>query len=227
MYQNILKLQDVDIDIMKINEKTQKSEYKQVIAAMVQKNKDIQKEKEAKEVEAKKLISVMQDKENEIAAIEKEIDKNSEEYNAKKLSLDNYKQKQAECANKLNLVSKKLIKLQKDFENLQKDFEELKNNAGAVKKKYQMAKDAQEALQDKIASQISALEKTKSELAKTIDKAVLDEYNKYRKDNIMPVYVKMVRDCCGGCMQKLSAAQLSKTSNRIDCEMCRRIIIKD
>ena len=44
-------------------------------------------------VEAKKLISVMQDKENEIAAIEKEIDKNSEEYNAKKLSLDNYKQK--------------------------------------------------------------------------------------------------------------------------------------
>ena len=94
MYQNILKLQDVDIDIMKINEKTQKSEYKQVIAAMVQKNKDIQKEKEAKEVEAKKLISVMQDKENEIAAIEKEIDKNSEEYNAKKLSLDNYKQKQ-------------------------------------------------------------------------------------------------------------------------------------
>ena len=228
MYENIFKYQECDMEIFKIKKRMQTTEYKKIISTMVQKNKDIQRDKDVMEKEANLLLNQINEVKNSINNEKNEMESLESQFNENKITKEIFVSKEMEVSTRLNNLLKKLVKLQKDVEIVNKKFDELKKNAKIIKINYKNAKEAQENFEKNELHAIQKLENDKKELSKNIDSAIMNEYEKYKKDNIMPVYVKLYNnECCGGCMQKLSTSQLSKDDKRIDCEMCRRIIIKE
>lgn len=228
MYQDILKYQDCDLQILKIRKKMEGTEYKKVISAMVSKNKDIQVDKDKLEIQAKKSIELIESAQNEIKELNKQLSSLDVKFSKEEIQAEEYSRKQIEISNQLSFAFKKITKMQKDLDQIQSQYEDLKKNATIVKTNYKNAKDAQDKVETIEKRNIEDIEKKMKSIEKNIDPILFSEYNKYKADNIMPVYVKLlIGDCCGGCMQKLSTAQQSNSDKKMICEMCRRIIIKD
>ena len=228
MYENIFEYQKYDMEILKIKNKLQSSKYIKLANEMVKKNKEVQVSKDKMEVEAEKLLNDLKVNQAELEKRKIELDALTDEFKNKKITAEEYEEKSKNLSAKLNALSKKFIVLQKDFENTDKAFAELKKDAIAVKTNYKNAKEAQEKLEQSQKETLDKLEKEKQKMVSSIDKGMLGEYEKLKQDNIMPVYVRIYnKDCCGGCMQKLSTSVLAKGDKRLVCEMCRRIIIRD
>ena len=228
MYENIFEYQKYDMEIYKIKNKLEASNYKKLVSSMVKKNKEIQDNKNKMEVEAKKLLAELSDCQNALEQGKKEIESLQKSFKNKEINAEELDEKSKKLSTRLNTISKKFIILQKNFENMNKAFADLKKDAIAVKTNYKNAKDAQEKLEQSQKSVLDKLEKEKAKMQEGIDKKILAEYEKLKQDNIMPVYVRIYNnDCCGGCMQKLSTSALAKGDNRLVCEMCRRIIIRE
>jgi predicted nucleic acid-binding Zn-ribbon protein len=227
MYKEILKYQEADMEIYKIEKKIQNSDNKKTINSMVQKNKEIQELKESLETDAKNQLALMDEMQKLVSNEKKQMEKLEQEFNNKELTEEDFSLKANEFLSKLNGLIKKLVKIQRDVDQVQKKYDDLKKNATIVKSKYKKAKEDQDLLIESEKAKIEELEKKKKSLEKTIDPEILAEYNKYKKENILPVYVGIINgDCCGGCMQKLSTSQLSIAKGKTNCEMCRRIIIR-
>lgn len=228
MYSTILKYQECDLAILKLNKKIENSEYKKSINSMVQKNKEIQADKEKLEREAKQILGGIAETQAIIKKEKAELDSIEVKLKANEIDVEAYSKQANEISFRLNNLLKKLSKYQKEAEEIEKKYEELKKNATIVKANYKKAKEAQDKFTSKEETEINSIEDEKKKLEKSIDEKVMQEYLKFKKDNIMPVYVKIFNgDCCGGCMQKLSTAQLAKKEDKLICEMCRRIIIRN
>ena len=200
MYNTIFKYQEFDLEILKLNKKIQNSEYKKLINSMVQKNKEIQATKENLEKEAKKALDGISDAQSLIKKEKQSLEELENQLNKDEISVEEYSKKANDISFRLNNLLKRLSKLQKEAEEIETRYEDLKKNATIVKTNYKNAKDAQDKLANKEENQIKSLEEEKGKLEKSIDAKVLQEYTRYKKDNIMPVYVKIFNgDCCGGC----------------------------
>lgn len=228
MYENIFEYQKYDMEILKINNKIQSSKYKKFASEMVKKNKEVQMSKDKMEDQAQKLLADLKNSQIELDKCKEELDKLQKDFKEKVINQEEFDDKSKKLSAKLNTLSKKFIILQKDFENTDKAYGELKKDAIAVKTNYKNAKDAQEKLELSQKPILDKLESEKKKIVASIDKKILTEYEKLKQDNIMPVYVRIYNnDCCGGCMQKLSTSALAKGDERLVCEMCRRIIIRN
>lgn len=228
MYENMFEYQKYDMEIYKIINKLQSSNYKKLISSMIKKNKEIQVSKDKMEIEAKKLMEELKLNQEELDRSQKELNDMQNKFKKKELTKEEYEENRKKLSAKLNNLSKKFIILQKSFQNANKTFADLKKDAITVKTNYKNAKDAQEKLELSQKAILDKLEKEKSKMQEGIDKKLLTEYEKLKQDNIMPVYVRIYNnDCCGGCMQKLSTSTLANGEKRLVCEMCRRIIIRE
>lgn len=137
--------------------------------------------------------------------------------------------KVAQALNNIKNIEKDIAVLKAEIENTTKAFNDFKKKFMAAKTDYAKYKENFEKFKDSKAAEIADAEKELAVLAKKIDKALMDKYNKKRSDKIFPILVSLMGNMCGGCNTELplNAINKIKNENYIECENCRRMIVKN
>lgn len=138
------------------------------------------------------------------------------------------KKKVAQILIIIKTIEKDLNALKNDVESTTKSFNDFKKRFVAAKSDYTKYKEKFDVFKESKAGEVSKSEKELEVLGNKIDKALMEKYNKKRADKIFPVVVPLMGNMCGGCNTEipLNAINKLKTSNYIDCENCRRMIVK-
>lgn len=138
------------------------------------------------------------------------------------------KKKVAQVLAAVKNVDKDLGALKTDIENTTKAFNEFKKRFITAKADYTKYKESFDKFKESKAEEILKSENELAVLAKKIDKALMEKYNKKRADRIFPILVPLMGNMCGGCNTEipLNAMNKLKNENYIDCENCRRMIVK-
>lgn len=123
---------------------------------------------------------------------------------------------------KIKEVSEKSTSLLNDY-NL--TMGQLKNTKQKVDALRQMVAKQEEDIQP----QLKEIDEKVKELEKDADKESYELYKKMRKDNIFPVFVKLVGNRCGHCRMELplSFVERLKEKGKLQCEECHSFIMFD
>lgn len=223
MTDKILKYQEVDVLLHKLQNKLNNNEsYKKINESreiaknmqtiMLKLNSDAQN----LSLELEKLLAV---KEKGIKAVEKHINANSDDM--LKETLDRVNQTNKQLAELVIRIKNNEIKMR----NLLKEFENAKKQILDSKKIHDANKQNIEELKSKLTPEIEKVKKELLSLEKNVEPDVLAKYKQLRKENILPVFVKINDKNCGYCRVEFPIHKLEKLrlNGVTECEHCRRI----
>ncbi len=228
MLTNILKYQDLDSKLVSLQKSLEEHPLKKSVASMVAQVKG----------EQNKLITL----ENQAQATLKEFDSLKVEYeksiakmndllmvDTEKLSEAEFEaliKKTAELSNVLNNLERKVSTSGMKVNQILQQFDAAKKNIIVSRTNHKEAKEKYDAIKAQTEPQIATIEKQMKDLEPTIDSAILAKYKHIRQDNIMPVFVPLTNNSCGGCRMEMSAAFVNKVKDKgcLECEQCRRLV---
>ena len=113
-----------------------------------------------------------------------------------------------------------------EIEKATADYQTTVRTAGKAKKQYDALRVECEAEREARADEIAKHDKNLEKLAKSVDPAHMERYNKVRQHHAVPI-AKIVNSKCGGCNMSLPMVMLKKiatSDNVIECENCGRIL---
>lgn len=228
--ENILKYQDLDKELFKVEQKISNSPYKKKATELSTIAKKSQTKSTELESEAAKLVNEINDLKEKFAFNKSKLDeilKNDVE----KMSLEDVEKMsnlKSKIAQNLNVLEKMLQKsaeninkILSEFNRTIKTFNDAKTQYGICKQKIDEESKALEPERNKLSEQLKDLEKG-------VDKELLTEYKKKRLDErIFPVIVPLESGTfCGYCRMEQPKVALSrlKENGIITCEHCKRFI---
>lgn len=225
---NIIKYQQIDMELRKIMRSCENSNEKSVMSKMTQLVKDAQNKSIALENRAQSLLDdynkIKQAYDETYKKIQKLVSKDSSEMSCDDLNkaIGEINKATAELYN----AERSLVVVNDKIKHTLKDFENTRNNAVKARNMHKEAKSKYDLNMSKYTPQIEALKKQKADLEKSIDKELLDKYYEKKHDNIFPVFVPLTGKMCGGCRMELPSKELDKLKSAkfIVCEHCGRII---
>ena len=226
---NILKYQDIDRELLKIERELFGSEAKKNINTAVQIVKDAQTKSVNLEHEAKDLIA---DYENLNKTFEDNFKKaqilySRETESLKEEELKLFLSQISAISTNLSIIERKLFTQSQKIEEILKDFEDTKNGIMKARKLHSDSKEAYQKITDDKEPIVSKFKKQLAELEPLIDKKIMDKYKASRQDRIFPVFVPLTNNTsCGACGMQIPSSKLTilKTAGIMDCEHCRRTI---
>ena len=227
---NIIKYQEIDIELEKLKKKKNAFEELKVIERMKNIVKNAQNNSIKLESDAEELLSeynrLKEAYKRQHTAIEKLVAKNVEKMNQEEVNTDlvainSISSELFMIERNLNIVINKISQALRDFENNKK-------TAIMARNKHKEAKDSYtkkiEALEPKIQKLIQVLK----ELEPGLNHEIFTKYNSYKNDGIFPVFVNLNGDACGYCRMEIPKNKLDnlKKDSYIICEHCRRVVYK-
>ncbi len=226
--ENMLKYQEIDKAIRKINRDCENGEERKVISKMSQLVKDAQNRSIALENNAKDLLNkyhaLKNSYDNTYAKVQKLVEKDAANLSAGEIN---------SIMNEINSLTSQLFNNDKELSALNdkikstlKDFENTRNSAVKARNLYKNAKAKYDELNAKYAPMLEEYRKEQAALEKTIDKTLLAKYKEKKHDNIFPVYVPLTGKMCGGCRMELPSKSIDKLkeTHMCTCEQCGRIV---
>ena len=227
MFENILKYQKLDLQLIRLEKKLNESTNKKVISEMVALVKEFQGKTVKLENDAKVALKRLEEAKSAYAKQFEEIERLS------KVSVEGMTESELDKhIDALNALNSSLQKTSRDLtvlnELVQKtvlEFEQTKKKVVVARQKH---KDAKVAYEKEVNASQPEIEKIKNELASIkVEEELLKKYNQLKNDKVMPVFIQVRDDCCGACMQKIPTSQLNKLKEegKLVCEHCHRIII--
>ena len=222
----MLKYQELDGEIARLNNELQANEGRKNAIKMQQALKDYQ----VKLLELNKKASNLTqefDKYREIFNSMAEnlevVNKNLEQKDEKKLeglieANDAIANNLLKLEKKITTVLEECDKVQAEYQNIMKSARLAKTNLEKYKAEFSEVKTATEQKIAKIQEELAVLEKT-------ADKTLLQKYKQKRAEKVN-VFVLEINGKCGGCRMEISAEKKAKlkADGRIECENCGRII---
>lgn len=224
--QEILKYQDIDSEIKKIE-------------AQIADN--------ANRKNALKMQQFLKDAQTKLAELEKRADDTIKAYNQYK-EIYNKMAKNLEVAEKnagsddiskseglleaIDTIASNLTKLDKEMASIMANCASIQNEVSSIMKSARTAKANLQKYKDEFAKykeemdvKIAGLKEKLAEQAKKVDKTLLSKY-KQKSVEKTNVFVAEVSGKCGGCRMEISASKLNtlKANGFIECENCGRII---
>lgn len=227
MFENILKYQKLDLQLIKLEKKLEGSNNKKVINEMVTLIKELQAKTVKLENDAQALLKNIDDVkakyDSQFAKMEALNKKNMEEMSEQEL--DKHIEELNDLGNGLQATAKQLTLLNEKVQKTVLEFEQTKKKVIIARQKHKDAKLAYEKEQNACDPEIEKIKKELSQIK--VEDDLLKKYNQLKNDKIMPVFIPVRDDCCGACMQKLPTSQLNllKEKGKLECEHCHRIII--
>lgn len=231
MIQNILKYQEIDGDLWKIeSEIKQSSERKKAQGAknfLLESDGNLNKiDRRAEELlmlisKAKKTYADNAAVINEYESTAKTLKSEDEAtYLSKKI---------AQVLDTMKSVERELALMTKDIEEVGRAFNDFKAKYTAAKKEYSENREKYEQIKKSKTAQINEIKAKLDVLAKKISPAVMEKYKKKRGDRIFPVLVPVSDNMCGQCRMQISLSEMSqlKSEKIIECEHCQRLIYTD
>lgn len=222
----ILKYQELDLEIQKIeNEIVENADRKNAIK-MQQYLKDYQ----SKLVELNKKAKALADnfakyKEifNQMAQNLELITKNLSSEDEKKI--DGLIEASDAITGNLVKLEKKLTEVSVESGNVQNEYNNIMKSARNCKSNLEKYKNSFNSAKTELENQIASKKEELESLSKKVDKQLLAKYKQKRTDKAK-VFVEEINGRCGGCRMEISVSKLAKLKNEgmIECENCGRII---
>ncbi len=130
---------------------------------------------------------------------------------------------------KMKNLSVEADKISKELQSVVAEYEKIKKTTKAAQIQYKENNDKYKELENSYQSQKESAEKALNELAKKVDKVLMERYLKKRADKMYPILYEVKGNSCGYCRMELSMSDMNKLKNGevIDCEQCGRLIYID
>lgn len=224
--QEILKYQDIDSEIKKIEAQIADNTNRKNAIKMQQFLKDAQ----SKLVELEKRSDDTIKAYNQYNEIYNKMAKNLEV--AEKNSGSDDVSKSEGLLDAIDTISSNLSKLDKEMASIIANCASIQNEVASIMKSARTAKANLQKYKDEFAkfkeemdAKIAELKEELAKQAKKVDKNLLAKYKQKSAEKIN-VFVAEVSGKCGGCRMEISASKLNtlKTDGFIECENCGRII---
>ena len=228
---NILKIQELERQIRKLQSTATKSSDNEIYEQL-KKNRKVLLDK----------MNSLDDLAGVVAKQFQQIAKRYEQLNAKSEIVSKQKPEKTGVSNigslveEANYLTSELAKLEQKMRELNDkinridsefnvsmiSFREMKQKQDIIKKKI-------DEKQANISPEVAEKEAQIKKLEASVDKELYQKYKSLRDDNIFPVFVPLRDNRCGACqmVQSLNFIQKLKQKGMLPCEECRRIILSD
>lgn len=228
---NILKIQEIDRQIIKLKAGVQNSKENKLLEEFTKVMK-----------EGRNFVNNIADVSNEIMKEFSEINKKYELLSAKAEITSKLKPDMAGISNigglvedanyltsELALLEQRLKELTEKSARLLNDYNTAMNKLKDTKSKCDALKEMLAKKKENLTPQITSLQNEIKVLEKDVTPELYEKYKSMRKDNIFPIFVHLNGNRCGGCQmeQSLNFIQKLKQKGMLPCEECHRIILSD
>ena len=227
--QEMIKYQQIDTQIRKLNGELASSKNKKGAAEMQQYLKDgqaklIRLEEVADNLtkQYEKAVKLYNDFISKLEVLTKSVDSLSlDKVSEIETTINSFKSNSETLENNINALANKIAQANKEVESLMNNAKKAKHNLEVYKTNYAKEKE-------QIEPEIAKLSKELLDQKAKVDKALLAKYTQKSEGKVFPIFVAETQGKCGGCRMEISASKLSdlKTKGVIECENCGRLIYK-
>ena len=228
MIEQLLKYQDVDAGLRKIEMELSGSEARKKAVSAKKFLESVDETVAKLDVKAAELAHIYENLRNEskvlsdqreefIGALEHAEDENALNYLAKKadelyVKIKNLSQETAKVAETMQAVYKEYATVRANIKTAQTQYTE----NGKI---YNDLKASKQDERNKIESELKELEKT-------VDAGLMERYKAKRANKIFPIIYQTNGDFCGACNMELPKSTLAKLKNGdvIECDNCNRLL---
>ena len=222
MFEDILKYQNKDLELIKTQKTLETLPSRRVVSDMVALVKELQGTSVSLEKQAGVLKKSYDDCVKELTKLNERLNEFDDS-----VDMETGIATLTKINNAIINLQNKLSKLKNKMEDVLKQFDNAKKKVVKAKEKHKQAKQDVERKEAELNAKIELIKKEQAEARKGVDAVLIKKYDELKADNVMPVFVQKIEDSCGGCRMGLSAKMLEtlKGANHVQCEHCRRIII--
>ena len=228
MLQAILKYQEIDRRLFKLDNELAESEERKKYAKLRKFLKTAPEKLDALETKAAALSSEAQaltKKYEEVSATLGDFD-NLDELIEGGADVSFYKKKAQSIVENLKKVKADLIALQNSIKEPADENQKLKKQVISAQKQYAEAEESYKAVENSQKDERTAILKELAEAEKAVDKALLARYQTKRKEKIFPVVGELYSGRCPFCSMEPPLIAKSNLANGIECDHCHRIIFE-
>ncbi|MBQ9486103.1 MAG: hypothetical protein IJU83_04615 [Clostridia bacterium] len=228
MIEELLKYQDVDAELRKIETELAGNEARKKAVAAKKYLESVDENVNMLDVKAAELAHIYEKLQKEIKA----LDDQREEFIGALETADD--------ENAFNYLSKKADELYAKIKNLSQETTRVAENMQAVYKEYAAirakikAAQVQYAENVKVYNQLKAskqderdkIESKLKEIEKGVDPALMAKYKDKRAKKMFPIIKEVQGDFCGACSMELPKSTLArlKSGEVIECDNCGRLL---
>ena len=225
---NMLKYQEVDNEIVRLENELKQSAERKNAAKMQQVLKDCQTKLIELNEKSKALIAefeqykqVFKQMADNLEVVSKNLDKTDDK------KIDGLIEAGDAISNNLMRLEKKIATVAKACENVQSEYANIRKSGAQAKESLKKSKEKFTSLKEDTDKKIAELKKQLETLEKSVDKHLLTKYKSKRTD-MVNVFVPELNGTCGRCRMQISAVKKAKlkADGMIECdnENCGRII---
>ena len=224
--QAILKYQEVDGKLFKLENELAESEERKKYAKLRKFLKTAPEKLDALDLKANTLkaeAAAITKKYEQLEATLKDFE-NLDELIGGGADIAFYKKKAQSVFEQLKKLKADLNAVIANIKATDEEYKDLKKKVIAAQKQYDGAKKAYEDLETTKTEERDAIKAELSTLAKEIDSAFLSRYQVKRKEIAFPIVVQAVGTRCPYCSNEFSIVARGNLANGVDCEMCKKIV---
>lgn len=227
--QAILKYQEIDGKLAKLENELAESEERKRYAKLRKFLKTAPEKLDALDVKASALRAETTELTKKYEQVEATLGdfENLEELVNGGADIAFYKKKAQSIAEQLRKIKADLNALTANIKATDAEYQELKKKVIAAQKQYDAAKKGYEDLEATRADERETIRKELATAEKALDSEMLKRYQTKRKEKIFPVVGEVAGGRCPFCSMEFPIAARSKLAGGVECDMCHRIVFGD
>ena len=228
MLQAILKYQEIDRKLFKLENELAESEERKRYAKLRKFLKTAPEKLDALEVKAQALTAQAQaltKKYEEVSATLSDFD-NLDELIGDGADVSFYKKKAQSVVDNLRKVKADLVALQNSVKETAEEYQKLKKQVISAQKQYGEAEESYKAVENSKKDEKDAILKELAEAEKQVNADILARYKVKRKEKLFPIVGELYSGRCPFCSMEPPLIAKSNLANGIECDHCHRIIFE-
>ena len=228
MIESLLKYQDVDAGLRKIEIALSGSEARKKAVSAKKYLESVDETVNALDVKAAELAHIYEKLQNEskvladqreefIGALEHAADENALNYLAKKAD---------ELYNKVKNLTREAAKVAEAMQAVYKEYAGIRNNIKNAQAQYAENGKIYNELKASKQDERTAIETELKNLEKDVEPSLMERYKAKRALKIFPILYGVNGDFCGACNMELPKSTLARLKNGevIECDQCGRLL---
>lgn len=227
--QEIIKYQEIDMNIKKLDAELKSSANRKNAAEMQQYLKDSQSKLVSLDENAKalsdqyeKAVAIYNDFVSKLENLVQEVDKASvDKIDSLNGLIDKFSADAKKLDNHISTLQGRMNAVARDVENIMNNAKKAKRNLEIYRAEYLKEKD-------KIEPELNKLKAELEVQKKKVSADLLAKYNTKSDGRVFDIFVPEINGRCKGCRMEISAGKMSKliSDGIIECENCGRYIYK-
>ena len=224
----ILKYQEIDRRLFKLENELAESEERKRYAKLRKFLKTAPEKLDALEAKAQALTNQAQaltKKYEEVSATLGDFD-NLDELIEGGADVSFYKKKAQSVVDNLRKVKADLIALQTSVKETAEEYQKLKKQVISAQKQYAEAEEGYKAVENSKKDEKDAILKELASAEKEVDAEILARYKVKRKEKLFPIVGELYSGRCPFCSMDPPLIAKSNLAKGIECDHCHRIIFE-